>query len=300
MESRVEIAPVEPTAYREAAALLLPGAADRVTRFILALRAGEIDPRGLFVAHRHGEILAAALVQVQPGAMAVVWPPTSTDPAIAGPLVTAIASHLTQLRIKQAQVICDPSQQDRAQLLESIGFRQVTELITLVRDVARWEQPPHPGYRFTDVSADDPLFATTLLASYEGSLDCPELNGVRSPDEVMAGYAQIGPGTQRKLMWIAGEPVGVAIVTEEGTSAEVIYLGLRPEVRGRGAGRELLRGVIRTVSEQGHTRLSLSVDARNAPALYLYSSQHFRSIDRQLVYLGTPPIPSENPLPSTE
>lgn len=53
-----------------------------------------------------------------------------------------------------------------------------------------------------------------------------------------------------------------------------LIIGVRPIWRARGAGRELLRSLMRRASEQGHVRLSLSVERGNF-AHTLYRSEGF-------------------------
>ena len=54
-----------------------------------------------------------------------------------------------------------------------------------------------------------------------------------------------------------------------------ISIGVEAAWRGRGVGRALLVALIATARADGHRALSLSVDARNAPALALYRSMGF-------------------------
>jgi hypothetical protein len=57
------------------------------------------------------------------------------------------------------------------------------------------------------------VFHETLMRTYEGPGDCPELCGLRTADEVVAGYraqGQFDPGN----WWLAGAggaPVGVGV-----------------------------------------------------------------------------------------
>ena len=54
-----------------------------------------------------------------------------------------------------------------------------------------------------------------------------------------------------------------------------ISIGVETAWRGRGVGRALLQALVATARAEGHAALSLSVDARNAPALALYRSIGF-------------------------
>ena len=89
------------------------------------------------------------------------------------------------------------------------------------------ERPP-----FSDV------FRSTLLATDRETLDCPELNGDRSPEELFASFVQPVDGTTWHLALLRGKPIGVVVLTkgESEDEIELSYLGLVPSARGRGLG----------------------------------------------------------------
>lgn len=129
-----------------------------------------------------------------------------------------------------------------------------------------------------------------MLATYDGSRDCPELSGDRTADELLDGFAGplAGRPGWRLLAWHDGEPVGVVLFdagTEPGV-VEVSYLGLVPRARGRGWGDALARYAVRFAARDGATALALSVDARNDPARGLYARHGFRPTGRRAVYLA--------------
>ena len=57
--------------------------------------------------------------------------------------------------------------------------------------VARSETRLRPSLHIRH--AIPPTFYATLLRCHDDSLDCPELHGVRTPDEVLAGYRDCAP-----------------------------------------------------------------------------------------------------------
>src|SRR5438093_377479 len=70
-------------------------------------------------------------------------------------------------------------------------------------------------------TCDRSLFSATLLRTYEGAVDCPELNPLRTAEEVVAGYRSL-PGCDLErwsLAWHAGRPVGVLILNPVPESA---------------------------------------------------------------------------------
>ncbi len=139
-------------------------------------------------------------------------------------------------------------------------------------------------------------FRAVLQATYEGSLDMPELDGARGLDDILEGHRAAGLFLPERwqLGRIPGEPdaAAVLLMAEVPTrdSWEVIYLGLTPAARGRGLGRAVLRRALELA--RAHTpRLELAVDLRNTPAVRLYRATGFTIRDRRTVYLailGTP------------
>ena len=124
-------------------------------------------------------------------------------------------------------------------------------------------------------------FKRAIAATYDNSLDCPALNGVRDMEDVVAGHRASGefdPRLWRLLVEPAADPadppvpLGVLLLAPIPAAAalELVYLGLVPAARGRRLGDLLLRHALAGVADHGMQRLTLAVDARNAPALKLY------------------------------
>ena len=160
-----------------------------------------------------------------------------------------------------------------------------------------------------------PLFEAAIEATYEGTLDCPGLRGVRTMAEVVEGHVGAGvfePGMWR-VVWdrgaddeagsprIAirglrggeggvGRPAGVLCVNRvpEGGGRgafEVVYLGVSPGYRGLGLGGALLERAIEAAARAGGERVVLSVDAANEPALMLYRRFGFGETGRKVAWI---------------
>jgi ribosomal protein S18 acetylase RimI-like enzyme len=132
-------------------------------------------------------------------------------------------------------------------------------------------------------------FTSVLQRTYEGTLDCPELNGVRTLDEIITGHRAEGKFSPDRW-WLAlheDRPVGVVLLAEllDGLSWDLSYLGLAPEARGRGLGRALLDHALHFAREHLATRLILSVDGRNEPARRLYRAAGFTEFESREVLL---------------
>ena len=152
-------------------------------------------------------------------------------------------------------------------------------------------QPP-PSFHWQPFGPEiEAEFRAVLEATYQGSLDMPELEGTRGLEDILDGHRGAGlcaPG-RWQLGRIPGEPEAAAVLlmTEvAGRDAwEVIYLGLTPAARGRGLGRAVLRHALELARD--HTpRLELAVDLRNTPAVRLYRAAGFLVRDRRAVHLA--------------
>ncbi len=151
---------------------------------------------------------------------------------------------------------------------------------------------PGPGFdwRPFDLVTEEE-FRAVLQATYEGSLDMPELDGARGLDDILEGHRAAGLFLPERwqLGRIPGEPDAAAVLLMAEVPArdawEVIYLGLTPAARGRGLGRAVLRHALDLA--RAHTpRLELAVDLRNAPAVRLYRATGFTIRDRRTVHLA--------------
>ncbi len=125
--------------------------------------------------------------------------------------------------------------------------------------------------------------------TYEGTLDCPRLNGVRSTEDVLATYRRSGEFDPARwfLVRLEEQDVGCLLLADHPRNEqwELIYVGLVPSARGRGLGRQLVRHAQWLVRQAGRRRLVLSVDAANGPAIGLYASEGFVAWDRRGIYL---------------
>lgn len=132
----------------------------------------------------------------------------------------------------------------------------------------------------------DQMFLCALERSYIETLDCPELCGLRAPEEVLESHRAVGR-YDPSLWWVLfahNQPVGCMLfnMLPELESAELVYLGLAPEARGNGLGRAALRlglrtlyGLERSPRVVGAGGVTCAVDTRNSPALRLYQAVGF-------------------------
>ncbi|MBL4590650.1 MAG: GNAT family N-acetyltransferase [Phycisphaerales bacterium] len=143
-----------------------------------------------------------------------------------------------------------------------------------------------------DFSADGDgtKLAAALDASYEDTLDCPELCGMRSTQNVIESHraADAFDPNHWYLVEHHHAPVGCCLLTHtpDHESVELVYIGLGRSVRGLGLGRNLLTHAIVNLGVHNAKELTCAVDTRNIPALNVYSEMGFSSFDARLGYIA--------------
>ncbi|MEM9827314.1 MAG: GNAT family N-acetyltransferase [Planctomycetota bacterium] len=130
--------------------------------------------------------------------------------------------------------------------------------------------------------------AALVEHTYVDSLDCPELSGVRSAASTLAGYIDAPSFRRDGWFWVrhrgSQRPIGMLVLACHGPAAEIVYVGLLPEFRGRGIGRGLLGESEAVAAGWGCERMLVALDRRNFPAAALYEGHEFRQILVQRQY----------------
>lgn len=266
---------------------------NRIADALAMAAGGELDPQGIFVARCGDDIIGVEVAMPLAGTSGMLWMPETTSdapPALAIDLVRHALAYFEQRGTKIAEAIVPPSDLSRTTPFSEAGMRHVGRLRYLRHDLILLpEIPVSPQLRLAssrDVSPE--LFAATLARTYRGTLDFPELNEVRTIDEILEGHRRAG--VHRPENWllasIDGKPAGVVLLTEvPGEAWDLSYLGVAPEHRRRGVGRRLAHAALRLAQLAGCLELSVAADERNAPALQLYRSLGFEEGPVREVFL---------------
>jgi len=281
----------KPDEYPAAIDWIFPGDPEKAGRALALMKSGEFGPDSLLVVRSQSQIAGAILYQLQPGSAATIYPPGAIDTATADTLVEAIKQRLTAFGVKQAQTLLYPVEAPRAEPLLRGGVRCIARLSLQVRTIELLEEfrAPSSSLLFLPSTASTPGFAATLEATYQGTLDCPELNDLREIHDVLMGYQEFPPGEPQGWFLVSqtGNPIGVVLLGPGSRAGivELSYLGVIPSARGRKLGHQLLQFALREAAARFAECLILNVDLRNAPALQLYLGRGFRQYDLQDVYI---------------
>ncbi|MGO9471266.1 MAG: GNAT family N-acetyltransferase [Isosphaeraceae bacterium] len=251
------------------------------------------------------------MTQTLAGKVAAVWAP-EVRPSwrrakLAAALVQSALIELKARGIRLAQAVLDESAGPQAARdLNRGGMPRVTDLLYLERETSlpmgsapggSQTRPTHGLGCQIDFDwrpfepAMEGEFRSVLLATYQGSLDMPELEGARELDDILQGHRSAGRFVPERwqLGRIPGEPAAAAVLLlaeiPHRNVWEIIYLGLTPSARGRGLGRKALKHAVELAGPHV-PRLELAVDLRNIPATRLYQSTGFVVRDRRAVHLA--------------
>jgi GNAT superfamily N-acetyltransferase len=229
-----------------------------------------------------------------PGRIANVWPPRLVAGEPTGTAERLLSWSDTLLRragVRLAQVLLRSSRGGDASLLVRHGYRFTAELLYLVCEVTA----------AADVASDHELVFTAcgeqdrqrllrvITATYDGTQDIPALNGLRSPEDVLDGYAH--PGADATPHWFLvthhSDDAGCLLLCDYPAAAqlELVYMGLVPAARGRGWGADIVRFTQYSALATQRTRVVLAVDAANDPALVTYGRAGFFEWDRRSLFL---------------
>src|SRR5262245_46009148 len=276
----MRVVTAQPTEYVAALQLLfqhLPGD-DALARIRVGQRLLDEPHARLLVARGDGAIVGAALAQVLPGATGVLWPPCAAAGVAQPQRVEDVLLHeaigwLRRGGARLAQAVLAREDAHLGAPLLRGGFIRPTTLLYLERVPVAL--PDSGGGEFESYAKTDAAaFHDTLMRSHQGTLDFPELDGLRSFPEILQGYQATGYDPAN--WWLrrdASHTAGVLILSMMPEKEwELSYVGVAPEARRRGHGRALVRKAIAAAHSAGAETLTVTVDARNKPAIDLYQN----------------------------
>jgi ribosomal protein S18 acetylase RimI-like enzyme len=246
----------------------------------------------LVAAYWQSRLCGAVLGQVLVGRAAVVWPPqlaAGQSATLAVELLDELHRQLAVADVCLAQALLEDSASDDAVILRAAGYEHAGDLLYMAAESA--SLPAELAELPLDMEAWSPANQDRLLdiieATYRGSLDCPLVDGLRSTNDVLAGYRAVG--NFRPEWWLLaqaqGRDVGCLLLADhpEQEQVEIVYLGIAPEHRGRGWGLSLTRHAQWLAYRAGRSRVVLAVDAANRPAIAAYEAAGFVGWDRRSI-----------------
>ena len=255
------------------------------------------------VAVQGEEVLGAVYWQAEPNQTAQVWIPrcvpeaaSKWEPdeveAVSLALLEAADAQAIRAELDLAQAVLNDErfEQDKA-LLEKAGYRHLADLLYLASTPEMMpSSPPESPLEFEPYEETEyERLAGLVEATYQGTLDCPALNGVQSIDTVLDGYRKVGRFRPQHWRFIRheGHDIGCLLLAEHPAQSlfELVYMGLVPDARGKGWGSDVACFAQWMTHAAGSSHLVVAVDAANTPAIHAYEQAGYISWDRRVVYV---------------
>jgi len=284
---------VEGRTKRAALALLLSGEADAdnpsVDQFLSFGKDHEMDLTECWAALLNGHPQASALLVPSAGRAGLFFMSnvkSSRAVDTMATLLNAACEAQSPQKLTLLQVLLDTGQEHEVAALRGAGFSSLATLGYMQRHADSNGKATlkldHQDITVTNWSeANRSHFEDAVLASYEQTLDCPALLGLRKIEDVIAGH--MSTGEFHPKLWFAlrhgEEPVGAMLlnVIPQRNALELVYLGLCPKWRGLGLARQLVYHALALAPKYNTNQVILAVDEKNEPALKLYRKLGFVS-----------------------
>ena len=295
----------EEAEYLAAAKLILGGIEAGITDdiaedFINYAQNKGLDRHLLYVAILGPNLIAAAMPILSAGRTALLFtskPPEQSHGDVIPRLIEEVCTATALQDVQLIQSLVDPANEPMQEDYLSCGFRTMAELVylhALIREPRPFPTLPDNLYWVKYNEQSHSLFEQAIINSYENSLDCPALNGVRSMKDIIDGHKACGEFNPDHWMLLCEKTestpqvLGILLLTSSGTPSDVmelVYLGLAPAARGRKLGDLCMQQALATATASHHKLLSLAVDAKNIPALRLYYRAGMKNIASKLAMM---------------
>lgn len=262
-----------------------------------ALVAGVGPPR-LMWARRGRRCVATAMVLERVGHTGLLFRSPVTAPGVESEGLSAVVGEIGRSAIagglSMVQCFVLPDDDAEIHVLRRADFQLLAELAYLRLDLPVTLPPEADSSVAWTCRSYDQVpqreLEGLIAATYEGSLDCPDLRGVRAMSDVLDSHR--ASGEFRPQSWWVFEynevAAGCILVNGQASSRdvlEVVYVGVSPALRGRGLGRRMLRHAIREAIADGATVMKLAVDTRNVYAQRIYTQEGFQRVDCRQVWV---------------
>lgn len=238
-------------------------------------------------------ILHSVLCVPNPGHTCMVFasnPSSKRDVLSIGGLIDHASIELFPENLDLAQALLEPSETLLRDAFLLASFSELAMLSYLERPMPTKRQIQALSWpdgfeihSFKDSMRDELIIL--LDETYDQTLDCPGLCGLRSTEDILAGH--LASGEFDPALWSLlrkqGRPCGALLLNPSPAShaVELVYMGLSPSARGCGLGSKLLQYGMNLLAGRVEHNITLAVDEQNKPAMGLYHKMGFRRVLRR-------------------
>jgi len=255
----------------------------------------------LLAARREWNLVGAVLAQLLPGKAATLWPAQvardETDGAVVPALVDAAERQLAEGGAELCQALLSKDQTAAATQLAAASYQHPADLLymTCEREHFPSEPPEFASFHLRPFQpGKEAELARLLDETYVGTLDCPAVNGLRSSLDVITGYQHVGQFSPSRWLILEStaketfrETAGCLLLARHAPhdTMEIVYVGVTPRFRRRGLGQKLTSHALWFAGQERASRLVLSVDAANEPAIAMYAAAGFWAWEERAIWV---------------
>ncbi len=229
---------------------------------------------------------AGNILEIRAGHVAALFPENIVRDVSDVQAISLIQNALEKAHASEVQIVqslVSPEDERAARWLKSCGFTYLTDVLYLICGCSSFRLTNARNdlqfVTFDDSEVMHKRLSELILRTYEGSCDCPELNGLRKLDDALASYRAVGHYHPQRWFILRYEnaDVGCLLLNEYAAQREweIVYMGIVPQFRGRNLGLQLIYHAQFLGSEAKIEQLSLAVDDANLPAKIIYRTTGF-------------------------
>lgn len=262
---------------------------DHTHQFIRFAQENKIDLDAFWARlNSRGRMIHSVLCVPSPGRTCMVF---SSNPTGASEMrsIAGIIDHacleLTESGIDLAQALLEPGETLLRDAYLHAAFTELAMLSYLERPLPSRRHKPEVQWpegitveSYQESNWDELM--DVLDTTYEETLDCPGLFGLRKTVDILTGHRSSGrfDPSLWTILRIEGIASGLLLLNSApaSRSVELVYMGLALKARGKGLGTQLLNHGLCLLAGRSEYNITLAVDELNAPALAMYRNAGFR------------------------
>ncbi|MFO0942238.1 MAG: GNAT family N-acetyltransferase [Pirellulales bacterium] len=248
-----------------------------------------------------GDRVAAGYFSCLPGGLATLGGVRAINEQATGLAAQLLVSQIGLIRQRfsnvHMQAALDVNDLDSQRIVRLAGLAQLTDVdqLWLGLEDHQFLDPPNPSGSTGDKLHFYPAstlsrsrFERLLGETFDQTLDCPELNGIRSLSQVLDTFLSGKPFRdcgQWNVVSLANRLAGCLLLTQHNRELiELSYMGLSRWARGKRLGGQLIQAAQQQATDLGAAMLVVAADVRNWPAMQLYKKQGFQFHRRLRVF----------------
>ena len=242
-------------------------------------------------------IRSTVLASPSPGRTALMFvssPKSALEAREIGAVVDTACRGLREADVGLAQALVEPTDHLENDAFLHGGLTKLSTLTYMERPVpnrrASFNTTMPDGVDIKPFSLSERAELEELLVeTYQDTLDCPGLAGLRRPEDVVDGH--MSAGIFKPEWWTilrkGKRPIGVSLLNGSAGSGsiELVYLGIVPEARGQRIGQSLLNHSLQLVAGSRERKIVLAVDEANTPAQEIYEKTGFIRTVRRTAFV---------------